>query len=43
MRINTNTEKIDEFLTRGVENIYPSKDFVKKQLLVLTQPAQHFI
>ena len=26
-------EKIEKFLTRGVANIYPNKDFVKKQLL----------
>jgi tyrosyl-tRNA synthetase len=31
--INNDVKKIDEFLTRGVENIYPNKDFVKKQLL----------
>ncbi len=31
--INTNPEKIEEFLTRGVENIYPNKEFVRKQLL----------
>jgi tyrosyl-tRNA synthetase len=33
MEINTNPEKIEKFLTRGVENIYPNKEFVKKQLL----------
>lgn len=33
MQINTNPEKIEEFLTRGVEKIYPNKEFVKKQLL----------
>jgi tyrosyl-tRNA synthetase len=33
MEINTNPEKIEEFLTRGVENIFPNKEFVKKQLL----------
>jgi tyrosyl-tRNA synthetase len=33
MEINTNPEKIEKFLTRGVANIYPNKDFVKKQLL----------
>src|SRR5690348_4928830 len=31
--INTDPKKIDEFLTRGIENIYPNKEFVKKQLL----------
>ncbi len=31
--INTDSKKIEEFLTRGVENIYPNKDFVRKQLL----------
>ena len=31
--INTNLEKIEEFLTRGVEKIYPNKEFVKRQLL----------
>lgn len=33
MSINTDPKKIEEFLTRGVENIYPNKEFVKKQLL----------
>lgn len=33
MQINTDPKKIEEFLTRGVENIYPNKEFVKKQLL----------
>jgi tyrosyl-tRNA synthetase len=33
MQINTSPEKIEEFLTRGVENIFPNKDFFKKQLL----------
>ena len=33
MKVNTNPEKIEEFLTRGVENIYPNKEFVRKQLL----------
>ncbi len=32
MKINTDPQKIEEFLTRGVENIYPDKDFVKKEL-----------
>jgi tyrosyl-tRNA synthetase len=31
--INTDPKKIEEFLTRGVENIYPNKDFVKKLFL----------
>ena len=31
--INTDTKQIEQFLTRGVEKIYPNKDFVKKQLL----------
>ncbi len=30
--ISTDPEKIEEFLTRGIENIFPSKEFVKKQL-----------
>ncbi|MFH0755370.1 MAG: tyrosine--tRNA ligase [bacterium] len=33
MKINTDPKKIEEFLTRGVENIYPNKEFVQKQLL----------
>ena len=33
MKINTDPKKIEEFLTRGVENVYPNVDFVKKQLL----------
>ena len=33
MQINTDPKKIEEFLTRGVENIYPNKDFVRKQFL----------
>ena len=33
MKINTDPNKIEEFLTRGVENIYPNKEFVKKLLL----------
>ena len=33
MQINTDPKKIEEFLTRGVENLYPNKEFVKKQLL----------
>lgn len=31
--INTNEKDIENFLSRGVENIYPNKDFVKKTLL----------
>src|SRR5690348_14946490 len=31
--IITDSRKIEEFLTRGVENIYPNKEFLKKQLL----------
>lgn len=33
MKINTDIKKIEEFLTRGVENIYPSAEFLKKKLL----------
>jgi tyrosyl-tRNA synthetase len=33
MKINTDPKKIEEFLTRGVENLYPNKDFIKKQFL----------
>lgn len=33
MKINTNPQKIKEILTRGVENIYPSKEKLKKILL----------
>jgi tyrosyl-tRNA synthetase len=33
MKINTNPKIIEDFLTRGVENIYPNIDFVRKQLL----------
>lgn len=33
MKISTDPQKIEEFLTRGVENVYPNKDFIKKQLL----------
>ncbi len=32
MKIDTNPAKIEEFLTRGIENIYPNPDFVRKQL-----------
>ena len=31
--VNTDPKKIEEFLTRGIENIYPSKEFVKKLFL----------
>ena len=31
--INTNPQKIEEILTRGVENIYPSKEELKRVLL----------
>ncbi len=31
--IQRGREQIDDFLTRGVENIFPSKEFVKKRLL----------
>jgi len=33
MKIDTNPKKIEEFLTRGVENIYPSVDYLRKKLL----------
>jgi tyrosyl-tRNA synthetase len=33
MKINTDPKKIEEFLTRGVENIYPNPDFLRKKLL----------
>jgi hypothetical protein len=32
MAIDTNQQKIDELLSRGVENIYPSKEFLEKEL-----------
>ncbi len=32
MRINTDNQKIEELLTRGVENIYPSKEFLESRL-----------
>jgi tyrosyl-tRNA synthetase len=31
--INTDPKKINSFLTRGIENIYPNKDFVRKLFL----------
>jgi tyrosyl-tRNA synthetase len=33
MTISTDKNKIQELLTRGVENIYPSKEFLEKKLL----------
>ena len=33
MKIDTDPKKIDELLARGVENIYPNKEFVKKLFL----------
>lgn len=33
MKINTDPKKIEEFLTRGVESIYPNVDFLRKRLL----------
>ncbi len=33
MKIDTDPKKIEDFLTRGVENIYPNTDFVRKLLL----------
>ena len=33
MKIDTDPKKIEEFLTRGVENIYPNVDFLRKKLL----------
>ncbi len=32
-KINTDTEKIDEILERSISKIYPSKEFLKKELL----------
>lgn len=32
MKINTDSEKINELLTRGVENIFPTKEFLEKEL-----------
>ncbi len=32
MKIDTDVSKIDQLLTRGVENIYPNKDFLKDVL-----------
>jgi len=33
MKINTDPKKIEEFLTRAVEHIYPNEDFLRKKLL----------
>lgn len=33
MKIDTDPKKIEEFLTRGVESIYPNVDFLRKKLL----------
>lgn len=33
MAVITDKQKIDELLERGVENIYPSRDFLEKELL----------
>ena len=33
MKIDTDPKKIEDFLTRGVENVYPNKEFVKNLLL----------
>lgn len=33
MKINTDKKLIDEFLTRGVENVYPTREALKKVLL----------
>ncbi len=32
MKINTDAKKIEQILTRGVENIYPNKDFLEEKL-----------
>lgn len=32
MKIDTDAKKIEELLTRGVENIYPNREFLEKQL-----------
>ena len=32
-QIDTDINKIEKFLTRGVENVYPNKEFVKKLLI----------
>jgi tyrosyl-tRNA synthetase len=33
MKINTDPKKIEEFLTRGIEHIYPNKEYLQKKLL----------
>ncbi|MGB8815872.1 MAG: tyrosine--tRNA ligase [Minisyncoccia bacterium] len=33
MKIDTDEKKIDEILNRGIENIYPNREFLKKKLL----------
>jgi tyrosyl-tRNA synthetase len=33
MKVITDQKRIDEFLSRGVETVLPTKDFVKKQLM----------
>lgn len=33
MSVITDKQKIDELLSRGVENLYPSRDFLEKELL----------
>ena len=33
VKINTNESEIEDFLNRGVENVYPNKDYLKKLLL----------
>ena len=33
MKIDTNPEKIESFLTRGVENIFPNVEYLRKRLL----------
>lgn len=30
--VNTDSQKIDSFLKRGIENVFPSKEYLKKQL-----------
>ena len=32
MKISTDKNKINELLTRGVENVYPNKEFLEKRL-----------
>lgn len=33
MKVNTDPKKVEEFLTRGVEHVYPNTDFLRKRLL----------